>query len=330
MKKIVNYLKSINRTMAGLQIEKKDRFFVFWDIIYCRVFLHCRMDEYFLYEFHKYSNRFRKKFILWHHKKTVYRKINPYRYTMHKKVFYKQLTRGMRREVLYIPECGEDAFLEFVKKHHKVLTKPDVGSRGKGIELHMYQDDAQARALFHTFQTETVCEEYIKQHKDLAELNPSSVNSVRICALWDDDDITILSATLKCGGTADAIVDNMHSNGIGANVDIHTGVVDGCGKDYRGNSYIYHPVTATKIVGFEIPYWEETLKLVKQCHRDIAECPLMGWDVAITENGPEIIEINGAPGPKIIQSFNMIPKCDVLQAYIKKHNCKIAKKEIEH
>lgn len=319
MKKIVNYYKSIIRTMDRLHIGKQDRFSVFLDIIYCRLFLHCRMDEYFLYQFYKYSNRFRKKFILWYHKKKYYKRINPHWYSKHKKLFYKQLSDGIHRQMIYMPECGESAFLEFVKKHQKVIIKPDVGSGGKGIVLHTYQNDEQSLELFRSFQEEMICEEYIVQHKDLLELNPSSVNSVRIIALWDDDDIMYISATLKCGGKADAIVDNMHSNGIGANVDIQTGTVIGCGIDYRGNTYVYHPVTATKIVGFSVPYWKESLELVRKCHRKIKECPFIGWDIAITENGPEVIEINSAPGPKIMQSMDMVPKCDILRNYIKKH-----------
>ena len=326
MGKLRNYIGSIRQALNKMHIAKGDRLAVCLDILYCRIFLHCRLDEYCLYHFYKYSNLHRRKFILWHHKKTYYRKINPWRYSMHKKKFYQDIQMGMQREVLYMPECGEEAFLDFVKKHKKVIIKPDVGSCGRQICLHIYEDDDHSLQVFHSFQTEMICEEYIIQHKALSALNPSSVNSIRLIALWDEGDVQFLSATLKCGGSADAFVDNMHSNGIGANVDIETGVVTGCGRDYYGNTYIYHPVTAEKIVGFSVPYWQETLELTRKCHCEIPECPFIGWDVAITEKGPEIIEINSAPGPKIIQFMDEVPKGEILKQYIKKNHCNKRKK----
>lgn len=318
-KRMGNRYRAVKTCLNKLDIEKSQRFFVFWDIIYCRLFLHCNYDEYGQYHFYKYRNSYRKNFILLRHKKLLYRKINPRRYTMHKKVFYKKIQRGIHREVLYMPECGLDAFLAFVKKHQRVIVKPDVGSRGVGIQLFKFENDNQAQAFFESFTDEMLCEEYIYQHKEMNALNPNSVNSLRIVALCDEGKVEILAACVKSGGSADAIVDNMHNYGIGADVDIETGIVTTFGHDYHNHVYSHHPVTGKQIIGFVIPYWKETLDLVKATHLDMAECPFVGWDVAITEKGPEIIEANSAPGHKLMQYFNEQPKGQYLRAYIKRH-----------
>lgn len=308
------------RVAGGIDVSKWRKLCIMIDALWCKLWLHCAFEEYRVYEFYKYKNAYRKTFILMSHKATEFRKINPRRFTMHKKVFYELIHRSIRREWICLPEAGEEQFLAFVKKHHKVLTKPDVGSHGKNIQIFEYTNDEQALAFFRSIQEDTLCEEYIRQHEKMASLNPSSVNSIRVVTLCDDGKVRFISASLRSGGHSKAIVDNMCNNGVGANVDLQTGVVTSLGQDYHDHTYIYHPVTGTQIVGFAVPRWQEAVELVRQTHLDIPQCPLIGWDVAITADGPEVIEINSGPGCMIMQRFDQKPKRKYIQAYIKKHN----------
>ncbi len=298
------------------------KLFILCDALFCRFFWNCTYDEYCIYEFYKYRNSYRKNFILQYKKTKYYSKINPYRYTMHKKVFYKAIQSGMKREIVYLSDINEQEFVNFVKKHKKIITKPDVGSRGVNIRLLEYTDDQQVRSYYNSLDKDTICEEYICQHDKLSSLNPNSVNTVRIVALCDNGTVEFVAASLKCGKFENSIVDNMHNNGIGANVDIQTGVVSGKGYDYNDHTFIYHPYTGTQIVGFAVPFWAETLELVRKTHLQVSECPLLGWDVAITKSGPEIVEINGAPGPKLMQLMDQKPKAQILKDYIKNHRIK--------
>ena len=172
-----------------------------------------------------------------------------------------------------------------------------------------------------------MCEQYIRQHEQMSSLNPTSVNSVRVVTLCDDGEVKIVGATLKAGGEAGTVVDNLHSNGVGAAIDVETGVVVGKARDYQDHTYVYHPVTGVKLVGFAVPYWQEALELIRQTHLDVAECPYLGWDVAITPDGPEIIEINVRPGPKLIQLMDQKPKGKYLRDYVRKHHIKKKKKK---
>lgn len=329
LRKLRATLGSAKKIANTLNVSVWKKIYIICDILFCKAYLHCTPEEYQMYELFKYKNSYRKNFIFMYNKITDYRKINPRRFTMHKKFFYKLIKRGIHREYLYLPEADKEQFIAFVKKHKKIITKPDVGSRGKNIQLFEYNNEQQAIDFFNSIKEETICEEYICQHEKLSSLNPNSVNSIRIVSLLSDNDITFISASLKSGGHKTSFVDNMHSDGVGANVDIGTGVVTGVGYDYNNNTYIYHPVTGTQIVGFSIPFWTETLELIKRTHADVPECPLIGWDVAITDKGPEIIEINGAPGPKLMQLMDQKPKRLFLKDYIKKHNLKKDKPQIE-
>lgn len=53
-----------------------------------------------------------------------------------------------------------------------------------------------------------------------------------------------------------------------------------------------HPATGATIVGVQLPYWPEVLALVTKAHESIDNLHTVGWDVAILESGPVIVEAN--------------------------------------
>ena len=53
-----------------------------------------------------------------------------------------------------------------------------------------------------------------------------------------------------------------------------------------------HPASGASIVGVELPFWPEVLELVKRAHVSITDLHTVGWDVAVLENGPVIVEAN--------------------------------------
>ncbi|MAD74806.1 MAG: hypothetical protein CML20_08475 [Rheinheimera sp.] len=66
-------------------------------------------------------------------------------------------------------------------------------------------------------------------------------------------------------------------------------------------SFANCPHTANKIEGFMLPFWSETKELITRAHLSFENLPSIGWDVAITENGPIIIEGNTNYGADIVQ-----------------------------
>lgn len=66
--------------------------------------------------------------------------------------------------------------------------------------------------------------------------------------------------------------------------------------DRDDNIYNTHPISNHKIVGFKVPMFNEAVNLVKECAKIIPEVAYVGWDVAISENGPVIVEGNCFPG----------------------------------
>lgn len=145
---------------------------------------------------------------------------------------------------------------------------------------------------------ECLIEEFVEQHPFLSQLNPTSVNTIRIYTLVKKDgSCTILSASIRVGGKG-AEVDNYHSGGCGYPIDIETGIIYQPGTDIKGNSRIFHPSTGVKMVGLEIPNWNGLKQFVSEAMKVIPETRLIAWDVAVLQDGFEMIEgnCNGDPG----------------------------------
>ena len=101
-------------------------------------------------------------------------------------------------------------------------------------------------------------------------------------------------------GAGDSFVDNLHSNGIIADVDVNTGEVITDGVDFKNTVFKRHPDTGEPIKGFKIPYFEEMKTMIEEAGDEIEG--YYGWDVAIGEKGPVIIEVNTNAGPTALQA----------------------------
>ena len=188
--------------------------------------------------------------------------------------------------------------------------------------------------FYDSLEESSICEEFIKHHDDMNLLNPATVNTVRFLSIRKDDGVEIISASLRIGNNKERIVDNMRKGGIGAQVDLKTGIIITFGHDYDGNTFIEHPATGCRILGFQLPNWDKALELVKTAHSKLPQCALLGWDIALTQTGADIIEANTAPGPLLTQFMDLEPKGEQVIAMMKKnkkeriiHGRKLTRKE---
>lgn len=306
-------------TLKKIGFKGIKKYLLLLDIIYCNYFLHTSDKEYFLYDFYKLKNKYRKRFLLIYHQRNLYKEINPNGFTRDKYKNYLDLKPFFAREIIKVPECGMQEFIEFVKKHKKVILKPIDGSLGKGIAVYNYSDENAAISQFiYLNDKKYLCEEFIKQNSVLNNINPYSVNTIRLVSLFSENRPQIISATLRMGATKGCI-DNLKSGGIGAVVDVNNGTVISVGKNYNNEDFIKHPVSNIEILGIKIPNWSKVIKLIEEAHKIYSECPILGWDIAITKDSAVLVELNNAPGPMIMQYIDKIPKGDKIFEFAKKY-----------
>jgi hypothetical protein len=138
-----------------------------------------------------------------------------------------------------------------------------------------------------------LAEEFLVQHSALMALSPSAVNTVRVITqLNSRNEVEILGARLRI--SENSPVDNMAAGNFAAPIDIETGVVNGPGvySDITRKDVSVHPITGIPVVGFQVPYWSEILDMMQKAARQVPENRSIGWDIAVTEKGPELIEGN--------------------------------------
>lgn len=142
-----------------------------------------------------------------------------------------------------------------------------------------------------------ILEEYIGQHPDLAALNPSSVNTIRVWASCVDGETTAIDAFLRVGGRG-SLVDNTSRGAHIFRLDLDSGVIgDGMVKDIYNDTYQCHRDSGERISGRTLPYWQEALSVARQAVSAFPHISFAGVDVAITQKGPVVIELNVEPDP---------------------------------
>lgn len=135
-------------------------------------------------------------------------------------------------------------------------------------------------------------EEYVVQHPSLMALSSSGLNTIRIITQFFNNKVVFLGARLRI--SVNSHVDNLAAGNIAAAINLSDGVVNGPGVyiDITKEDVTEHPVSHLPIQGFQIPYWKDTLDLVERTALLMPDNRSVGWDVAISAKGPELIEGN--------------------------------------
>lgn len=232
----------------------------------------------FMYEFQKVMNPTSKRNIL-----------------DDKTLFYKKYKSYFKHHVLDIDAMKSNiSTVEEMLKMDKVVLKESRGKCGLGtvfIDSKNYTPDT----LIEYMQNEgfDLAETYIVQHVDLNKLSPSGVNTVRIFTQLNDiNEVEILGCRQRI--SVNSPVDNMAAGNLAAFINEKTGIIEGPGvySDITKFPEEIHPITGIPIVGFQVPFWNECLQLVKDAALEHPQNRSIGWDIVVTPNGPGLIEGN--------------------------------------
>ncbi|MFN4291459.1 MAG: sugar-transfer associated ATP-grasp domain-containing protein [Permianibacter sp.] len=138
-------------------------------------------------------------------------------------------------------------------------------------------------------------EECLPQHPELAAINASSVNTLRIWLIERDGVIVPTHALLRVG-RAGSQVDNTTSGGLACTIDMATGRLQE-GLDLRRphQRILQHPDSGVMLSGRQVPFWPEALVLGVKALSVFPHMRFAGIDVAITPTGPAMIELNVMP-----------------------------------
>ena len=206
----------------------------------------------------------------------------------------------IKRSWIYAKSASDREMLSFLKSNERILVKPKDSAKGEGIyELDRSRPNEEIVKSF--LGKDCLLESYIIQHP-MMEYGVKSVNTIRINTVLDaQGNVHIIKAGLRCG-VGNSIVDNYSVGGIVYPVNTKYGRIEGPGVSKKIDGKIYvHPATDYFMIGREIPYWEGLREMIKSAAKIIPQIRFVGWDVAITTNGPELIEGNTRPDASLIE-----------------------------
>ena len=175
----------------------------------------------------------------------------------------------------------------------RLVLKGSRGQVGAEVEVIACKDFSPSGLLDYMVEKNyDLLEEYVVQHQSVMALSPSGLNTVRVFTQIHQGEIHFLGARFRI--SVNSPVDNMGAGNLAAPVDISTGRLSAPGvySDITKEDEAIHPVTGQVIEGQVLPFWEEVIDLARRAALHTPENRSVGWDIAITEEGPELIEGN--------------------------------------
>lgn len=134
----------------------------------------------------------------------------------------------------------------------------------------------------------------LEQHPLVAALNPSSINSVRVLTMFGKTcrEAEMLAAAIRIGRTGN-FVDNLIGGGSSCVIDPVSGTLRGTPRNNQGVLLSAEQRGLDTFEGYRIPHFHEAVRRCLILHELVGPAPeTIGWDVAITPDGPVILEGN--------------------------------------
>ncbi len=271
------------------------------DMVWCGLRYQASPRNYYWFGFYELKGKQRRTFVTHGMSERIQKRCNETSATVvfrNKMQFYSYFSAYMNRKVCLTNEKLSSEEIRSLGR--KIIFKPLEGSQGFGIRV-IEPDNYTDTELLSEIRRlpKGVLEEWIIQHDDMNQFCASAVNIIRVVTGRKNEDFRMLASTLAVAKEKEYA--NASGDAIFANVDVNSGMVISDGCDYDEVIYEEHPITKVKFKGFRIPYWNRIYQMLREATTVMTNVGYVGWDIAITPNGPVIIEGNNDPGYEWMQ-----------------------------
>ena len=145
-------------------------------------------------------------------------------------------------------------------------------------------------------ENQLIIESMIRQTDQFSSFNSSSVNTIRfMTTLFPNGEAKIAATWIKFGRVGKC-VDNASSGGnIDGCVDVESGEIKFPVQFDSWNHFKEvdtHPDSGARLNGVMVKNWEAITSEVIRYQQSFPYCKAAGWDIAITDNGPVVVEVN--------------------------------------
>lgn len=301
----------------------KSKLSIFLDMLKCSKKYGSGPFDYQEFEFYNLNEKERETYMTRTKNNAIVRKFNKQEdfYIFDDKgKFNETFSEFMKRDWLVLDGNNYEKFEKFCHGKSDFIAKIIDGYGGAGIELiQIAGKDLKELYDYLLKNNLLLVEEKIIQHTELAKLNSTSVNTLRIVSFFDGEKSHILNTVFKIGNGG--ITDNFSSG------SMYTFVEDGKiivpAIDRNDDIYEVHPISKINLIGYNIPNYDKALELVTEAAAVVPSIKYVGWDVAITQDDACLIEGNCYPGVYQIKPSFVKEKIGLVPVFEKAMNINV-------
>lgn len=325
----------ITRVLTGVRFKKMNQMMnvvkkkcgqgkvhTFFDMLWCGVRYGAGYYDYVMFGFYGMNARQRDTYLTRVRNKTVQDIMNPGGLSYDsgdKLVCNEMFAPYLGRKTLNGETCTQEEFDAFLDGQEAIFAKINHGGCGVGVEKLYVKDFTSSADMLRYIREkkEIVLEHVLRQHPDMERLHPGSVNTMRITTDRVGDTVYIAYISVKMG-RGNGVCDNSGQGGILCRVDPDSGKIVSDATDDYFDVYERHPDTGIVLKGYQLPMVPQAIALAKEAAMHFPGVNHVGWDMAITPDGPAIIEGNDFPGTDLCQLVPFCPDKTGLWPYYKK------------
>ena len=304
---LASFKRMYNNALNVHKYSNVPTLYILLDMAKCILKDHVGYMEYNLFNFVNKNQKQRDTYVNFDYSQQLFKTLNNSEYIdifNDKLKFNKIFKDYLNRDFLDLNEATYEDFVTYCKNKDKIFVKPNDSCSGKGIYKVIDVDKKEELKQIYDYLKENnlYVEDLIIQHPKMSELNPTSINTVRITTLLHKDKVYVMYALLRIGRKSMS-VDNVASGGIYTVLSDEGEIINPCWSDKTITTYTKHPDSGYELIGFKVPYFKQALELCKKAALNVKEVGYVGWDIAISEKGPLIVEGNPLPGYDMPQNY---------------------------
>jgi alpha-L-glutamate ligase-like protein len=219
--------------------------------------------------------------------------------------------------------------------HDDLVVKPNRGSAGRGVLVLVGRDGPDfrrhngARLRWDEFRQHisdvlsgmyslggrpdaAIFQQRVRLHPAFAPVAFQGIPDLRVILYRGEPAMAMLRLpTKESGGRA-----NLHQGGIGAGVDLESGVTNHAVRHNR--ALVAHPDTGTSLIGVAVPFWADVLGMARRVAAAVG-LGYVGVDIVIdAADGPMLLEANARPGLaiQIANNRGLMPRLSAIDAQL--------------
>ena len=154
---------------------------------------------------------------------------------------------------------------------------------------------ALAQEIAHRYPQGYIFQDKLRQHPDLVALAGEVMCSLRVMSIWVGGTFVPMYSVMRLPAPGAMLDISWNST---ASIDMTTGRITRTqdGRRLGGHGLEKSHVTGAALIGVQLPFWPQVMALTAKAHALFPQQGVLGIDIALTEDGPMIVELNSNPG----------------------------------